>query len=118
MPTVYDQIGGREAVFAAVEQFYARVLADDDLAPYFVSTDMRRQKAHMRAFLAAALGGPAVYGGRDMRAAHTHAGVTGDAFDRVVVHLVATLGALGVNAPTIAEIGRRLGPLRAEIVTA
>jgi hemoglobin len=116
--SVYDQIGGREAVAAAVEQFYARVLGDSELAPYFARTDMSRQKAHMRAFLAAAVGGPDVYGGRDMRAAHAHAGITSASFDRVVVHLVATLESLGVPAPIVEAIGGKLVPLRAQIVTA
>src|SRR3954447_16347533 len=96
MTSIYSQIGGRESVAAAVELFYARAMGDPVLAPYFADTDMRRQKAHMRAFLAVALGGPEVYGGRDMHAAHAGLGVTHEAFDRVVGHLVATLIELGV----------------------
>lgn len=118
MASVYDEIGGGDAVAAAVDQFYVRVLGDPELAPYFERTDMRKQKSHMRAFLAAALGGPQLYAGRDMRAAHAHAGVTPDAFDRVVVHLVATLEGLGVPAPIIEAIGGKLVPLREQIVAA
>jgi hemoglobin len=118
MASVYDEIGGGDAVTAAVDQFYVRVLGDPELAPYFEQTDMRKQKSHMRAFLAAALGGPQLYAGRDMRAAHAHAGVTSDAFDRVVVHLVATLEGLGVPTPIIEAIGGKLVPLREQIVAA
>jgi hemoglobin len=118
MASVYDEIGGGDAVAAAVDNFYVRVLGDAELAPYFERTDMRKQKSHMRAFLAAALGGPQLYAGRDMRAAHAGAGVSGFAFDRVVVHLVATLDGLGVPQDTIAAIGGKLAPLRADIVTA
>src|ERR1700759_5740796 len=110
MASVYDEIGGGNAVAAAVDRFYVRVLDDAELAPYFARTDMRRQKSHMRAFLAAALGGPQLYAGRDMRAAHAHAGVSAGAFDRVVVHLVATLDALGVPAPSIESCGGKLAP--------
>jgi hemoglobin len=63
MASVYDEIGGGDAVTAAVDQFYVRVLGDPELAPYFEHTDMRKQKSHMRAFLAAALGGPQLYAG-------------------------------------------------------
>jgi hemoglobin len=118
MTSVYDEIGGGDSVAAAVDQFYVRVLGDSELAPYFERTDMRRQKSHMRAFLAAALGGPQLYSGRDMRAAHEHAGVTSEAFDRVVVHLVATLAGLGVPDTIIGAIGGKLVPLRAQIVSA
>jgi hemoglobin len=118
MASVYDEIGGGDAVAAAVDQFYARVLGDAELAPYFEHTDMRRQMSHMRAFLAAALGGPQLYSGRDMRAAHAHAGVTVDEFDRVVAHLVETLQGLSVPVSAIEAIGGKLVPLREQIVAA
>ena len=117
MKSIYEQIGGRESVAAAVDIFYARVLDDDVLGPYFGSTDMRRQKAHMRAFLAVAIGGPEIYGGRDLAAAHAGLGITNDAFDRVVMHLVATLDSLGVPCEIVEAIVVKLAPLRAVVVS-
>ena len=114
--SIYAQIGGREAIAAAVDLFYDRVLADPVLAPYFTRTPMRRQKAHMRSFLAAAVGGFEIYRGRDMGAAHAHLHVTGEAFDRVVTHLVATLEELGVPEHLIGAIGGKIAPLRPQIV--
>ena len=116
MASVYDAIGGDEAVAAAVDQFYVRALSDPELAPYFEHIDMRRQQSHMRAFLAAALGGPQLYSGRDMRAAHAHAGVTVDEFDRAVAHLVDTLESLSVPVSVIEAIGGKLVPLQEQIV--
>jgi hemoglobin len=118
MATIYDELGGRDGVAVAVDTFYDHVLADDLLAPYFDATDMPRQKRHLRAFLAAAVGGPDVYAGRDMDAAHAGRGITDEAFDRVVGHLVATLRGLGVAPATIGAIGDSLAPLRATIVAA
>ncbi len=112
---IYDDIGGRPAVAETVERFYDRVLSDPDLAPYFADTDMPKQKAHLRAFIAAALGGPDIYKGRDMRAAHAAVKVTHDAFDRVVRHLVATLDQLAVPMHQIEAIGARLAPLKTQI---
>ncbi len=86
------------------------------LAPYFTATDMAKQKTHMRAFLAVALGGPEIYGGRDMGAAHAGRGITDEAFDHVVTHLVATLTELGVDGETISAIGGALAPLRGDVV--
>ena len=117
MTSIYDEIGGKEAVATTVEVFYGHVLADPVLAPWFRDTDMRRQKAHMRAFIAAALGGPQLYAGRDMGAAHAGLGITDRAFDHVVAHLVATLTELGVAPATIAAIGDALAPLRAQVVS-
>ena len=86
------------------------------LSPYFGHTDMRRQARHMRAFIAVALGGPNVYKGRDMAAAHAHLRVTGEAFDRVAGHLVDTLRGLGVAPAHVDAIVARVAPLRAQIV--
>ncbi|MEV0329930.1 group 1 truncated hemoglobin [Micromonospora echinospora] len=115
--SIYDSIGGAPAVQAALEDFYARVLADPTLVSYFDGVDMRRLKAHQRSFLTAALGGAEIYAGRDMAAAHGRLAVTDEAFDAVVGHLVDTLTGLGVPAETITEIGAELTPLRQDIVT-
>src|SRR3954468_5171216 len=112
MKSIYEQIGGRGAVAAAVDLFYCGATADPVLAPYFEGLDMRRQKAHMRAFLAVALGGPDIYRGRDMAAAHAGLALTHEAFTRVGGHLVATLVGLDVPDERIVAIGAKVEPLR------
>jgi hemoglobin len=116
MASIYDDIGGSAAVAVAVDDLYERILADHELAPYFTRVDMRRQKTHMRAFMAAALGGPDIYRGRDMAAAHSQLRISGGAFDRVAGHLVGTLRELGVAAAHVDAIIARVAPLRAQIV--
>jgi hemoglobin len=116
--SIYDSIGGADAVRAAVDDFYARVLADPKLAPFFTSTDLDRLKAHQRSFIAAAIGGPEIFSGRDMASAHAALGISDADFDAVVSHLVDTLTGLGVPEETIGQIGSALTPLRADIVTA
>ena len=116
--SIFDSIGGSPAVQTAVDDFYTRVLADPQLAPYFTDVDMRHLKTHQRAFVAAAIGGPQIYSGRDMAAAHAGLAITDRDFDAVVAHLVATLTGLGVPEETIGQIGGALAPLRGDIVTA
>jgi hemoglobin len=115
--STYASIGGAPAVRAAVEDFYARVLADRRLAPFFAGTDLERLKAHQRAFIAAAIGGPEVFSGRDMASAHAGLGIADGDFDAVVGHLAGTLTGLGVPEDTIAQIAGALAPLRHDIVT-
>jgi truncated hemoglobin YjbI/SAM-dependent methyltransferase len=115
--SIYDNIGGAPAVRAAVDDFYARVLADARLAPFFTGTDLHRLKAHQRAFLAAAIGGPEIFAGRDMAAAHAGLGIGDGDFDAVVAHLAGTLTRLGVPQDTTGQIARALAPLRDDIVT-
>jgi hemoglobin len=116
LASVFEQIGGKPAVTAAVDGLYERLFADPVLAPYFTGTDIERLKRHMRAFMAAALGGADLYAGRDMRSAHSGLEITHDAFDRVVAHLVDTLASLGVPREMIEAIGAKLAPLRAQVV--
>jgi len=114
--SIYDSIGGASAVRAAVDDFYVRVLADARLAPFFTSTDLNHLKAHQRAFIAAAIGGPEVFGGRDMASAHARLGIGEGDFDAVVGHLVGTLTGLGVPEDTLGQIANALAPLRDDIV--
>jgi hemoglobin len=115
--SIYDAIGGSAAVGAAVDDFYARVLADPKLEGFFTDTDLARLKSHQRAFIAAALGGPELYKGRDLASAHAHLHLDDEHFDAVVAHLAATLASLGVPEETIGQIASTLAPLRADIVT-
>ena len=116
--TIYDSIGGESAIRAVVDDFYVRVLADRQLAGFFKGTDVQRLKAHQRAFIAAAIGGPEMFAGRDMASAHAGLGIGDVDFDVVVGHLIGTLTALGVPEETIGQIGQALAPLRSDIVTA
>jgi hemoglobin len=117
MTGIYDAIGGKDAISAAVDLFYAKVLADPLLAPYFTGIEMDRLRAHQRAFLTATLGGPAAYDGRDMAEAHSGLAITGEAFDHVATHLSATLTELGVDDDTVATIIGAVAPLRDDIVS-
>lgn len=116
--SIYDSIGGAPAVGAAVDDFYARVLADPALASFFTGVELAKLRSHQRAFIAAAVGGPEIYAGRDMAAAHAGLDVTDAQFDAVVGHLVDTLTSLGIPAETIGQIGEKLAPLRSSIVSA
>lgn len=44
--TIYDQIGGQEALEVVVADFYDRVLADSQLAGFFSGTNMSRLKGN------------------------------------------------------------------------
>ncbi len=114
--TIYDAIGGEAAVSAAVDDFYTRVLADPALAGFFTETALPRLKAHQRAFIGAALGGPDAYTGRSMAEAHTGRGIGGGDLDPGGGPPAATLTSLGVPDETIAEIASALVPLRPAIV--
>ena len=94
--SVYELIGGADAVDAAVDLFYGKVLADKRINHYFVNTNMARQRNHQKRFLTQALGGPATYTGKAMRAAHEHLHLKEVDFNAVAENLTLTLRELNV----------------------
>jgi hemoglobin len=114
----YAQVGGAPAVAAAVDGLYDRILRDPDLAPYFAGVGIEQLKAHQRAFVTAALGGPQRYVGHSLVDAHRDLQVTDTAFGKVVGHLTETLGELGVADETISAVTGALAPLMPQVVSA
>lgn len=115
--TVYERIGGHEAIEAVVEEFYARVLADDRLSGFFAGTNMNRLKGRQAEFFAAALGGPEPYTGAPMKRVHQGRGITMEHFDLVAGHLGDALGAAGVPPQTVTEILTIVASLAPEIAS-
>jgi hemoglobin len=114
--SAYDAVGGSGGVRAAVAVLYQRVLDDPDLAGWFGDVDVPRLKAHQRAFLTLALGGPDLFGGRGLASAHAGLGITDAAFDGVVEHLVLTLHDLGVEGAALDAVRTVLESHRAAVV--
>ncbi|MFZ0904456.1 MAG: group 1 truncated hemoglobin [Mycobacterium sp.] len=115
--TVYDRIGGHEALEVVVEDFYCRVLDDDHLSGFFAGTNMNRLKGKQVEFFAAALGGPEPYSGAPMKRVHQGRGITVHHFNLVAGHLTDSLLAAGVPEATIAEILGAISPLAADIAS-
>lgn len=117
-PTLYERLGAENAIRAAVDEFYVRVIADPSLVGYFATTDLTSLRRHQVAMLSQATGGPREYTGAEMGRAHAGLAITDEAFTAVVGHLVGTLQDLGVQQPEVDEVVAALAPLRSVIVTA
>ncbi|GBE66157.1 group 1 truncated hemoglobin GlbN [Mycobacterium sp. MFM001] len=115
--SIYDKIGGHEALEMVVEDFYMRVLDDDELAGFFAGTNMNRLKGRQAEFLAAALGGPEAYTGAPMKQVHQGRGITMHHFNLVAGHLTDSLSAAGVPPETVNEILGVLAPLAGDIAS-
>jgi hemoglobin len=115
--TVYDRIGGREAIELVVEDFYVRVLADEQLAGFFSGANMSRLRGKQIEFFAAALGGPEPYTGAPMKQVHRGRGITMHHFNLVAGHLSDALAGAGVSAATVTAIISTIAPLAPEIAS-
>jgi hemoglobin len=105
--TFFEQLGGKDAVEAAVDNFYRKVLTDDRVASFFDDVDMDRQRAKQKAFLMMAFGGPNNYSGKDMRTAHARLvakGLNDSHVDAIIELLGATLRDMGVAEGLIQQV--------------
>ncbi|HIK33567.1 MAG TPA: group 1 truncated hemoglobin [Oscillatoriales cyanobacterium M4454_W2019_049] len=108
MATLFEQLGGAEAIDLAVDKFYGRVLADERVKHFFANTDMVKQRAHQKAFLTYAFGGTDKYSGSDMREAHkalvAERGLNHEHFDAIAEDLMLTLEEMGVSEELRAQV--------------
>jgi hemoglobin len=115
--TLYDSIGGADALRLAVDRFYVKVLGDPQLAPYFEGKDVSAIKRHQVLLLTTVLGGPGAYEGRDLGEAHAALAVSGEDYDRTVGHLVEVLTELGVEGEAYERLTAAVLGTRGAIVT-
>src|SRR5258708_29860003 len=116
--SIYDAIGGYEAIESVVADFYTRVLADDQLSGFFAGSNMNRLKGKQVEFFAAALGGPEPYTGAPMKQVHQGRGIMMSHFALVAGHLADALAAAGVPSETVTETLAAIAPLATEIASA
>src|SRR5262245_26538049 len=82
--SLYDRLGGKDAIKAVVDEFVTIVAADTRINKKFAKTDIGRLKFELVEQICAATGGPCKYTGRDMKTAHKHMGVTEGEFNALV----------------------------------
>jgi hemoglobin len=116
MASLYERLGGLDAINAVVDSFAARCAGDDRINAKFARTDIPRLKKMLVDQVCEATGGPCTYTGRDMRETHEGMGVTAGEFDALVEDLVATLNEFDVPPAEQDELLGLLAPMRDTIV--
>ena len=120
MASLYETLGWRPAIEAAVEIFYRKMLADDRVAPFFEGVDMEKQAAKQAGVLTMVTGGPHNYTGQDMREGHKHLlekGLNDSHVDVVIEHLGATLKELGVSDEQIQQVADLANSVRDDVLS-
>jgi len=117
--SLYERLGGYDAVAALVDDLLERLFADKKVNGFWRghSEDSRRKERQLIVeFLCEAAGGPAHYLGRDMRTAHTGLKISGKDWDVVAGHLVASLDKFKVKGKTREDVLSFVTSLRPDIV--
>lgn len=114
-PTLYERIGGDEAVAALVHDFYGRVFTDPMLAPFFEGSSMDHLKSMQREFFAAALDGPIRYSGLSLVDVHVGRGIRTRHVARFVELLLDTLRSKGIDEQDALDIISRINTYVSDI---
>ena len=114
--SLYDRLGGMDAINAVTESWVARVGGDDRANKKFVRTDIERLMKEVVDQLCEATGGPCTYTGRSMRETHTGMQTAAGEFEVVMQHLDAALDELNVPKAERDELVGLLRPMRVDIV--
>ena len=102
--SLYQRIGGQPAIDATVEVFYKKVLADKRVNHFFKGINMKKQRAKQKAFIAAVLGGPNPWKGKDLRRAHDSLDLNESHFNAIAENLQASLKEMKVDPKLIGEV--------------
>ena len=114
--SLYERLGGKDAITAVVDDFVANVAADKRINGFFAKTDVPRLKRNLVDQICQTTGGPCTYTGKDMRTAHKGMGITDADFNALVEDLKMSLDKFKVPAKEQGELLGALGSLKPQIV--
>ena len=114
--TLYVKYGSR-LTSGMAECFYDRVLVDPELAPFFEGIDVEKLREHLADFLTVLTGGPNLYKGRDLLAAHQGLKISEADFDRLMVHVAAAAEELDIELEDIVTVAEAIIGLKDQVVT-
>ena len=94
--TLYQRLGGMEAVARLVFDLYERVQGSRRLAPYFADADMATLIDHQTQFLASLAGGPQSYSDAHLSQKHAKLAIDDHDFDEMLELMSQALRAGGI----------------------
>lgn len=117
--SLYQRLGGYNAIAAVVNELAVRLVTDRQLGVYFkgLSNDSKKKLiAHLTDFVCSATGGPCIYTGRDMKTSHEGLGITEEEWERFVRITKEVLDKFKVPAREQQELLQAVAPLKSVIV--
>jgi len=118
-PTLYQRLGGREAIKQVVDDFVANLAADPRVNARFKGLDaakLAKLQTNLADQICDVTGGPCAYLGRDMKAVHAGMNITEAEWNATVEDLVKTLNKFKVGPKEQQELLSALGGMKKDIV--
>ncbi len=117
--TLFERLGGQNAVNTSVDIFYRKMLTDDRVRHFFDDVDIEKQIIKQKGFLTMVFGGPNRYEGKDMREGHRHLikrGLNDSHIEIVIEHLGETLREIGANEEDIQKVASIANSVRNDVL--
>ena len=117
--SLYERLGGYDAVAAVVNDLIPRLIADDELGRFWAhrgEDGLQREKQLLIDFLCNASGGPMYYTGRDMTLAHRGMRISASDWDCFLKHLQQTLESFALPVAERTDVLAFIESTRNEIV--
>lgn len=118
-PTLYQRLGGYDAIVAVANDLLPRLMGDARLGRFWQhrgADGLRREKQLLIDFLAASAGGPVYYTGRNMQLSHVGMGINESDWSAFLGHVRATLAKFAVPPRETSEVLAFIDSTKAEIV--
>lgn len=119
--TLYQRLGGYDAIAAVSDDFIGRLAVNKQLSRFLsgLSEDSKKRlRQHLVDFLCNATGGPCLYLGRDMKTSHKGLGINDSDWQAGVNDLIATLDHFKVPKTEKDEVVAAVASLKNDIVEA
>ncbi len=117
--SLYERLGGYNAIAAVVDDFVGRSVADKQLGRFFIGhgTDSKKKLRQLIVdMICEATGGPCIYTGRDMKTVHTGLNITESDWQVSVKLLTATLDKFKVPQKEKDDVFAAVSGLKPDIV--
>ncbi len=117
--SLYERLGGYDAICAATDDLITRIQSDPQLGGYWKgqgNSTKRKERQLIVDFLVEAFGGPAYSNGREMKPLHEGIGISDSDWDVFTRHVVATLDNFGVQGREREEFLAAADSLKGDIV--
>jgi hemoglobin len=117
--SLYERLGGYDAISAVANDLLPRLQADSDLGRFWDhrgEDGVLREKQFLIDFLCSSAGGPVLYTGRDMEISHKGMGITKSDWSAFLEHLNATLDSFSVPQRESSEVVAFIQSTKPDIV--
>lgn len=114
--SLYDRLGGKDAITAVINDFVGNVAADSRINARFAKTDIPHFKQMLVEQVCQATGGPCTYTGKSMKDAHKGMKINEADFNALVEDLTKSLDTHSVPAAEKNELLNALAGMKGDIV--